>query len=68
MATTITNIEFKNVDNIEKREIVVTLSNGSIIHIIACHESWQQYGGTTDDLYVSMEVAEKYNGWLHGED
>ena len=68
MATTITNIEFKNVETVDKREIEVTLNNGHTVHIKACYESWEQYGGTIDDKYITMDVAQKYNNWLHGAD
>ena len=61
-------IELLNVDKVEDREVKVTLSNGTEIHIVACYESWQQYGGTRDELYVTANIAEQYNGWLHGED
>ena len=38
-------IELLNVDKVEDREVKVTLSNGTQIYIVACHESWEQYGG-----------------------
>ena len=57
-----------NVDNIENREVVVTLNNGIQIHIVACYESWQQYGGTIDEMKITAPIAEQYNGWLHGEE
>ena len=42
----VNKIELFNVDKVEDREVVVTLSNNTQIHIVACYESWQQYGGT----------------------
>lgn len=62
----IKSIVLSNVDDIENREVLVTLSNGTEIHIVACYESWQQYGGTVEELRVSLPIAEKYNAWLHG--
>ena len=68
METTITNILLKNVNDVTKREIEVSLSNGHIVHIIACYESWQQYGGTIEDKQTTMPIADKFNSWLHGEE
>ena len=56
---------YKNVPT--RRRIKVILTNGKVIHIIPCHESWEQYGGTQDELYMTMPIAEKYNTWLHGK-
>ena len=50
------------------RKVKVTLSNGTKITIVACHESWEQFGGTCDELRLTVPVAEKYNAWLHGAD
>lgn len=44
----------------------ITLSNGTIVRAEACYESWQQWGGTTDELYITMELVELHNEWLHG--
>jgi len=62
----IVNVDFINENEIEDREVVVTLDNGTEVHICACYESWEQYGGTTDELRTTMPIAEKSNYWLHG--
>lgn len=59
-------IELLNGDKVEEREVKVTLSNGTEIHIVPCYESWQQYGGTTEELRLTVVIAERYNAWLHG--
>lgn len=64
----IENVEFLNANKPEERKIKVTLDNGTIIYIERCHESFIQYGGCTDELKETVNIAEKYNGWLHGED
>lgn len=64
----ISEIEFINEDNVEEREVHVTLNNGTIVHICACHEAWEQYNGTTPELATTVDVAECVNGWLHGDD
>lgn len=49
-----------------RRQVKVTLTNGHVIRIDRCHESWEQYGGTTEELWLTMPIAKKYNAWLHG--
>ena len=61
-------IELLNVDKVEDREVKVTLSNGTQIYIVACRESWEQYGGCVEELKKTVDIAEKYNAWLHGEE
>ena len=61
-------IELLNEDKVEDREVKVTLSNGTEVHIVACHESYEQYGGCVEELKKTIDIAERYNAWLHGED
>ena len=35
---------------------------------VPCCESWEQFGGTTEELRVTVPVADRYNAWLHGAD
>lgn len=58
----------RTIENGGEREVLVTLNNGTEIHIVPCHESWEQFGGTIDELYTTVDVAEAYNNWLHGGD
>ena len=67
MDVKIRKVEFLYVNQPKRRKIKVTLTNKTKIYIESCYESWQQYGGTTDELYITMPIAERYNGWLHGE-
>ena len=62
----IVTIEFHDNRNPKERQVVVTLDNGTHIHIESCYESWQQWGGTTDELWSTVDVAECVNDWLHG--
>jgi len=50
----------------EARQLVITLNTGAEITAEACHESWEQWGGTVDELYVTQPVVEYHNNWLHG--
>lgn len=66
MERKIVDIEFKDNGNIDDREVVVTLDNDTEIHIAACYESWEQWGGTTEELGCTVDVADCANEWLHG--
>lgn len=68
MKANIKNILFLNENDIEKREIKVMLTNDTVITIAPCWESYQQYGGTVDEMLVTLPIAQKYNNWLHGEE
>lgn len=61
----ITNIEHNNAKNPKNREVLVTLNNGTTVHIESCYESWQQWGGNVDELRVTVDVADMVNDWLH---
>ena len=62
----ITEIKLLNANDVENRQVEVTLSNGTVIKIKKCYESWQQYGGTIEELGMTVDIAERYNKWLHG--
>ena len=57
--TGIEKIELLNVEDVKKREVIVTMKRGSKIHIISCCESEQ---------WETVSVAKKFNKWLHGKD
>lgn len=61
----ITEIKLLNANDVENRQVKVTLSNGTVIKIEKCYESWQQYGGTVEELGMTVDIAERYNNWLH---
>lgn len=62
----VTEIKLLNANDVENRQVEVTLSNGTVIKIEKCYESWQQYGGTIEELGMTVDIAERYNNWLHG--
>ena len=62
------HIDFLNWDDVENRQIKFTLDNGTVITAESCCESWQQWGGTREELYVTMPHCKQYNAWLHGTD
>ena len=62
----IKKIELIGQNRPKNRKVKVTLTNGTKITIVPCCESWEQFGGTTEELYVTVPVADRYNAWLHG--
>lgn len=68
MNSFVKSIKFINQHKPNDRKIEIKMSSGSVIKIEPCHESWEQYGGYREELYVTMPIAERHNGWLHGED
>ena len=65
---TIAKVQHLNEEDKDNRQLKLTLSNGRVITAEACHESWEQWGGTLAELYVTMPVVEAHNEWLHGAD
>lgn len=49
------------------REVHVKMSNDELVKIVPCYESWEQYNSYRDILSITVDVAERVNGWLHGE-
>ena len=64
----IKKVELLYQNQVARRKVKVTLTNGTKIYIIPCYESWEQYGGTESELWTTLPIAEKYNKWLHGEE
>jgi hypothetical protein len=64
----IKKIELIGQNRPKNRKVKVTLTNGTKITIVPCCESWEQFGGTTEELRVTVPVADRYNAWLHGAD
>lgn len=62
----IKKVEFLYQNQPKRRKIKVTLSDNSRTYIESCFEGWQQYGNTTNNLWLTVPIAEKYNRWLHG--
>lgn len=62
----IRRVDFLYESQVRRRKIKVTLTNGTRIYIERCYESWQQYGGTREELWLTVPIAERNNGWLHG--
>lgn len=50
-----------------ERRVEVLLSNGNTVTILPCYEGFQQTGCTTVEAQVTVKIAFRYNGWLHGK-
>ena len=62
----IKSVNYLNQNRKNNRKIKVKLNTGSVITIESCHESWQQYGASRDELCFTVNFAELHNEWLHG--
>lgn len=62
----IKEVTTNNPEKVDDRKVFVTLENDTEIEIISQYESWAQYGGTKDELYSTVPIADIYNDWLHG--
>lgn len=48
------------------RKLKLLLSNKTMITAAACYESWQQWGGTKEELQITQDTVVRHNDWLHG--
>ena len=62
----VTEIKLLNANDVENCQVEVALSNGTVIKCEKCYDIWQQYGGTIEELGMTVDIAERYNNWLHG--
>lgn len=61
----ITGIDFVT-SGTEDREVHVTMSNGELVKIGPCYESYEQYNSYRYIYAITVDVADRVNGWLHG--
>ena len=70
MKPEIIDIRFLNEDIVSARQVAAYLSNGTIIQIIGLEtcgqKSFEQLGGTIEDKYATLPLAEAAVKWLHG--
>lgn len=62
----VNEITLAGCDKAEGREIRILLSNGTTVTVSACHEGFEQTGGTRRDYLVTVDIAWRFVGWLHG--
>jgi hypothetical protein len=62
----IKSVQYLRENRPSKRELKIKLNNSTTVRASACHESWEQWGGTTEELYITMPFVEAHNDWLHG--
>lgn len=63
----ITEIRLKGVNQKENRQVEVVLSNGSTVLIESLYEGFQQTRCTVEEAKITVDIAWKYNAWLHGK-
>ena len=63
----ITEIRLKGVNQKDNRQVEVVLSNGSTVLIEPLYEGFQQTGCTVEEAKITVDIAWKYNAWLHGK-
>ncbi len=68
MGVFIRSVEYLHESKPSKRQLKITLSNGTVVRAEACYESWQQWDGTESELRITMPIVEDHNDWLHGGD
>lgn len=66
--TYIKSVSYLHENRKNGRELKIKLSNGTTIKACSCYESWEQWGGTRKELFITMPVVEAHNDWLHGGD
>ena len=66
MDATIRTIEYLHQNKPDQRDLKITLTNGAIIRAGQCYEGWQQWGGTTSELWITQPIVTAHNDWLHG--
>lgn len=62
----IKSVSFINVEDIPNREVHATLTDGTIVKITACCESYEQYGATVEDYARTVALAQACIGYLQG--
>jgi hypothetical protein len=62
----IKSVQYLSENRPSKRELKIKLNNGTTIRACSCYESWEQWGGNNEELYITMPFVEAHNEWLHG--
>lgn len=60
-------IILNNGKDAKTREARIITDDGECVHVIPCYESWEQFNASRfETLQLTVDYAEKMNGWLHG--
>ena len=49
------------------REVHAIFDDGNTVIISPCCESWEQYGSPLRHRFLSVNIAQRCNNWLHGK-
>lgn len=63
----IKEITLRGCDTADKREVRVTLSNGTVVSILPLYGGFQQTGCTQAESAVTVNIANRFCGWLNGK-
>ena len=64
----IRRVEFLNYSRENYRRIKVVFTDGQIAYISPCCESWEIWHCDFYHKQVLVDVADRYNGYLHGSE
>ena len=64
---TVEDIVLKGQSTPDNRHIEVNLSNGTVVKISPCYEGFEQYNCSKREALVTVDIALRFNGWLHGK-
>lgn len=64
---TVEDIVLKGQSTPENRSIEVHLSNGTVVKISALYEGFEQYNCNRTEAAVTVDIARRFNPWLHGK-
>ena len=64
---TVGDIVLKGESTPENRSVEVHLSNGTVVKIAPCYEGFEQYDCSRREALVTVDIAHRLNGWLHGK-
>lgn len=62
----VVDVKYLNDSDVENRELKITLDNGTEITAVACMESFEQWGGTEDEMWSALPTIKENLAWLQG--
>ena len=64
----VVDVQYVNEDDVDSRELRITLENGTEITAVACCESFEQWGGNSDEQWSALPTIEDNLDWLQGKE
>ena len=60
--------EIRLLSHKREREIMIILNTGTVISAAPCYESYEQWGGSIEELQITGPIVSALNDWLHGSE